>query len=61
MLDVVRQVSRPGIAFKILGPAGCCDSDASVEEAFWPAFSNITQGDVLIVGMWSRFATKGPR
>jgi hypothetical protein len=55
MLDVVQQVDKPCIAFKILGAGRLCGSDDSVEAAFQYAFSRIKKGDVVIVGMWPRF------
>ncbi len=55
MLDVVQQVSKPCIAFKILGAGRLCDSPTAVAEAFQYTFSRIKKTDVVIVGMWPRF------
>jgi hypothetical protein len=55
MLGVIRQASKPCIAFKILAAGRHCDSPAAVDEAFQYAFSKIKKTDVVIVGMWPRF------
>jgi len=55
MLDVVGQVSKPCIAFKILAAGRHCASPTGVEDAFEYAFSKIKPTDVVIVGMWPRF------
>jgi hypothetical protein len=55
MLDVIQQVSKPCITFKILGAGRHCDSSMAVAEAFQYAFSKIKKSDVVIVGMWPRF------
>jgi hypothetical protein len=55
MLDVIQNVSKPCIAFKILGAGRHCDSSTSVAEAFQYTFSRIKKTDVTIVGMWPRF------
>jgi hypothetical protein len=55
MLDVIRQVKKPCLAFKILGAGRLCDTDDSVEEAFQYALSRIKKTDAIIVGMWPKF------
>ena len=55
MLEVIQQVSKPCIAFKILAAGRHCNSPMAVAEAFQYAFSKIKKSDVLIVGMWPRF------
>jgi hypothetical protein len=55
MLDVIQQVSKPCIAFKILGAGRHCTSSMAVAEAFQHTFSRIKKTDVTIVGMWPRF------
>lgn len=55
MLNVIRQVNKPCLAFKILGAGWHCDSDDSVEEAFQYALSHIKKTDGIIVGMWPKF------
>jgi hypothetical protein len=55
MLEVIQQVSKQCIAFKILGAGRHCNSSMSVAEAFQYTFSRIKKTDVTIVGMWPRF------
>lgn len=55
MLDVIRQVKKPCLAFKILGAQRLCETDYSVEEAFAHALRRIKKTDAIIVGMWPRF------
>lgn len=55
MLDVIRQVKKPCLAFKILAAGRLCDSDDSVEEAFQYAYSRIKPSDAVIVGMWPKY------
>jgi len=55
MLDVIRQVKKPCLAFKILAAGRLCDSDWSVEEAFRIALSGIKKTDAIIVGMWPKY------
>lgn len=55
MLNVIRQVRKPCLAFKILGAQRLCDTDYGVEEAFAYALTRIKKTDAIIVGMWPRF------
>jgi hypothetical protein len=55
MVEVIRTVSKPCIAFKILGAGRLCNSPAAVAEAFQYALSRIKKTDAVIVGMWPRF------
>ena len=55
MLDVIRQVKKPCLAFKIFAAGRLCDSDDAVEEAFQYAFSRIKPSDAVIVGMWPKY------
>ncbi len=55
MLDVIRQVEKPCLAFKILAAGRLCDNDDAVEEAFQYAFSRIKPSDAVIVGMWPKY------
>jgi len=55
MCEVVRQVGRPCLGFKILAAGRLCDRPQSVERAFRFAFSNIKRTDGVIVGMFPRF------
>ena len=55
MLEVIQNVSKPCIAFKILAAGRLCGSPTAVDEAFQYTFSKIKKTDVVIVGMWPRF------
>jgi hypothetical protein len=55
MCEVVRQVARPCLAFKILAAGRRCDRPQDVEAAFEFAFGNIKPTDGVIVGMFPRF------
>lgn len=55
MLNVIRQVKKPCLAFKILGAGRLCETDDSVEEAFQYALHGIKKSDAVIVGMWPKF------
>ena len=55
MCEVVRQVGRPCLGFKILAAGRLCDRPQSVERAFRFAFSNVKRTDGVIVGMFPRF------
>lgn len=55
MLNVIRQVKKPCLVFKILGAGRLCESDYAVEEAFAYALRGIKKSDAIIVGMWPRF------
>jgi hypothetical protein len=55
MLNVIRQVKKPCLAFKILGAGRLCETDYDVEEAFQYALGRIKKTDAIIVGMWPKF------
>jgi hypothetical protein len=52
MAAVIRKVSRPCLAFKILAAGRMCNSRASIESAFQFALTNIKKTDAVIVGMF---------
>ncbi len=52
MTKVIRQVSQPCLAFKILGGGRHCSNQNSVRAAFRFAFENIKPTDGVIVGMF---------
>jgi hypothetical protein len=54
MCEVIRQVKKPCLAFKILGAGRRCANQETVREAFRFAFSHIKPGDAVIVGMYPR-------
>ncbi len=55
MCEVIRQVKRPCLGFKILAAGRKCDRPERVTEAFEFAFRNIKRSDAVIVGMFPRF------
>jgi hypothetical protein len=52
MTAVVRKLSRPCLAFKILAAGRACTNRAAIEKAFEFAFANIKKTDGVIVGMF---------
>jgi len=56
MCEVVRQVKRPCLGFKIMAGGRLGDRPESVEGAFKFAFENIKPSDGVVVGMFPRFA-----
>ncbi len=55
MTDVIRQVSQPCLAFKILGAGRRCSGQEEVRDAFQFAFEHIKPTDGVIVGMFPWF------
>jgi len=55
MTNVVLQVPKPCLAFKILAAGRLCNSQEEVERAFQYAYSRIKKTDAVIVGMYPRF------
>lgn len=55
MTRVIRQVTKPCLAFKILAAGRLCWEQKTVEEAFQFAFQNIKPSDAVIVGMFPRY------
>jgi hypothetical protein len=56
MCELVRQVKRPCLGFKILAAGRRADRPQDVERAFEFAFKNIKRTDAVIVGMFPRFS-----
>ncbi len=54
MVKVIRQVSKPCIAFKVLAGNRHCGTPESVEEAIRFAYKNIKPNDVVLLGMWQK-------
>jgi hypothetical protein len=52
MVAVIRKVSRPCLAFKILAAGRMCNSRATIESAFQFALGNVKKTDAVIVGMF---------
>jgi hypothetical protein len=61
MSEVVRQVKRPCLAFKILAAGRLCWNEDSVESAFQYALSHIKSKDGIILGMYPRFSDEVAR
>ncbi len=55
MTQVVRQVDKPCLGFKILGAGRKCADQKMVQEAFRFAFENIKPTDGVIVGMFPKY------
>jgi hypothetical protein len=54
MARTLGKVSKPCIAFKVLGANRHCRSPADVEEALRLAYRSIKPTDVVLVGMWQK-------
>ena len=54
MCKVIRQVSKPCLAFKVLSAGRRCEPPAEVRQAFEFAYHNIKPTDAVIVGMYPR-------
>lgn len=55
MVETIRQVSKPVIAFKVLGANRHCGTPGEVEQAIRFAFANIKPTDVILLGMWQKY------
>ena len=55
MTEVVRQVEKPCLGFKILAAGRLCWKKRTVERAFEFAFSRIKKTDAVIVGMFPKY------
>ena len=54
MLATIRSVSKPVLAFKVLGAGRLSDTQESVKSAFLDAYTNIKPGDGVIVGLFPK-------
>lgn len=54
MYDMIREVDKPCLAFKILGAGRRCASQETVRSAFLEAFANIKDTDAVVVGMYPK-------
>jgi hypothetical protein len=54
MYKTIRSVSKPCLAFKILGATRRCQTQETVKSAFFEAFRNIKNTDVVNVGMYPK-------
>ena len=55
MYNVIRQLSAPTFALKILGAGRRCDSQEQVKAAFTEAFASMKPGDGVLVGMFDKY------
>ena len=55
MYGVIRKLSAPTIALKILGAGRRCGDQAQVQAAFQEAFASIKPGDGVLVGMFDKY------
>lgn len=55
MYEVIRQLSAPTIALKILGAGRRCNDQAQVKAAFTEAFASIKPEDGVLVGMFDKY------
>lgn len=55
MYEVIRQLSAPTIALKILGAGRRCGDQVQVKAAFAEAFASIKPGDGVLVGMFDKY------
>jgi len=56
MFRVIRQTTKPCLAFKILAAGRRAQTPQEVEAAFAETFGNIKSGDAVIVGMYDRLS-----
>ena len=56
MCSVIRKVSKPCLAYKILAAGRKCESPQQVRKAIQWAYQNIKPMDAAIVGMYPRFS-----
>lgn len=55
MYKVIRKLSAPTIALKILGAGRKCATQEQVKKAFIEAFSSMKPGDGVLVGMFDKY------
>ena len=55
MVKTIVQVSKPCIAYKILGANRHCKTPAGVERAIRFALENLKPTDVVLLGMWQKY------
>ena len=55
MVKVIRQVSKPCIAFKVLAGNRHCGSPEAIAGAMRFAFEKIKPTDVVLLGMWQKY------
>jgi len=55
MVKVIRQVSKPCIAFKVLAGNRHCGTPEAMERALRLAYEKIKPTDVVLLGMWHKY------
>jgi len=55
MFEVIRSLSAPTVALKILGAGRRCSTQTEVKNAFFEAFSSIKPCDGVLVGMFDKY------
>jgi hypothetical protein len=55
MYQVIRSLSAPTVALKILGAGRRCGSEEQVKAAFREAFASMKPGDGVLVGMFDKY------
>lgn len=55
MYEVIRSLSAPTFALKILGAGRRCETQEEVKSAFFEAFSSMKGGDGVLVGMFDKY------
>jgi hypothetical protein len=55
MCQVIRQVDKTCLAFKILASTRKCNSQKEVKETFKWAFDHIKPNDAVVVGMFPKY------
>jgi hypothetical protein len=55
MVDTIKSVSKPCLAFKVLGANRKCGSDEEIVAALRFAYENIKDTDAVILGMWQKY------
>lgn len=55
MYEVIRKLSAPTIALKILGAGRRCETQEQVRAAFIEAFASMKKGDGVLVGMFDKY------
>ncbi len=55
MYEVIRSLSAPTVALKILGAGRKCESQEVVRKAFFDAFASMKKGDGVLVGMFNKY------
>ncbi len=55
MYEVIRRLSAPTVALKILGAGRRCADQETVRAAFFEAFASMKRGDGVLVGMFDKY------